>query len=174
MYSCTMWQCLRNRINSTLLVTFKERKIVKTHTHTQSALDINTSLHSDISTDKQLIKENTRIKENSATENEKYTITKHSRKKGKDYKKIKPQQSGKDMGINKSISLNPQYYGATPEINCKIKQELYEKGQNSNDNTVQTTSGGKSSKNETKTPLRHNLPKIIANCVLPRVRIEKL
>lgn len=50
------------------------------------------------------------------------------------------------------------------------------------DNIVQNTNGGKSSKNETKTPIvRQNLPKIIANFVLPKgvkilkgVRIEKL
>lgn len=49
------------------------------------------------------------------------------------------------------------------------------------DNIVQTTCGEKSSKNETKTPIRQNLPKIIANCVLPKgikilkgVKIEKL
>lgn len=80
----------------------------------QSASCINTSLHSNIPTDKQLIKENARKK--NTTENEKYTITKNLKKKRKDYKKIKSQQSGKDIGINKNISLNHQYYEATPKF----------------------------------------------------------
>lgn len=49
------------------------------------------------------------------------------------------------------------------------------------DNIVQTTCGGKSSINETLTPIRQNLPKIITNSVLPKgikilkgVKIEKL
>lgn len=77
----------------------------------QSASCINTSLCSNISADK-LIKENAQKK--NATKNKKYTITKNLKKGRKDDKKIKSQQSGKE--INKNISLNHQHHEATPKF----------------------------------------------------------
>ncbi|GAB1862853.1 Chitin-binding type-2 domain-containing protein [Camponotus japonicus] len=84
-----------------------------------------------------------------------------------DYNSNMQEMSSKSITY-KHYNNNLHPFNFSDEINCNIKQELYEKSQNSKDNIVQTTCGGKSSKNETKTPIKQNLSKINANCVLPK------
>lgn len=92
-----------------LHIPLKKEKLSK-----QSASCVNTSLYSNIHVNKQSIKEN--VQKKNAIENRRHTITKNSKKKGKNDKKIKSQRSGKDTKINKNISLSHQYYGTTPKF----------------------------------------------------------